>query len=486
MSIYKKIFKQTVIYGLAAVFPKVIGFFLVPFHTQFMPDQAYGQYSVVFAIITFFNVILAFGMETAFFRFYNMQDNKVAVSNTATLFLLFTTLCFLAICLFTQEFWADLLNISQQVFQYVIWILVFDTLVIIPFAKLRANQRPMVYSSIKIINVLLFTGLNVFFLYLLPKVAANNPASFWTEIYKEDYQVAYLFLANLIASLLTFLFFIKEYFSLKLSIDITLTKKMLRYAFPIMIGGLAFATNEGFDKILLERLLPKDVALAQIGQYAACYKLGLFMVLFRQAYTLGIEPFFFNYAKNADAPIKYATITKYFTIFGSLIMLVIVVFSDILKIFVIRNPEYWAAMSIVPLIILANLCMGIYTNLSVWYKLKDKTMMGAYISIIGAILTLIFNFALIPYLGYIGSAIATLIAYGAMMIISYLLGQKYYPIPYDIKAISGYLIASISFSFIYFYFFRENYFIGITFILLFTLLILKEQYPVWRKKVNNR
>lgn len=486
MSIYQKIFKQTVIYGLAAVFPKVIGFFLVPFHTQFMPDQAYGQYSVVFAIITFFNVILAFGMETAFFRFYNMQDNKVAVSNTATLFLLFTTLSFLAICLFTQEFWADLLNISQQVFQYVIWILVFDTLVIIPFAKLRANQRPMVYSGIKIINVLLFTGLNVFFLYLLPKAAVNYPASFWADIYKEDYQVAYLFLANLIASLLTFLFFIKEYISLKLSIDIALTKKMLRYAFPIMIGGLAFATNEGFDKILLERLLPKDIALAQVGQYAACYKLGLFMVLFRQAYTLGIEPFFFNYAKNKDAPIKYATITKYFTIFGSLIMLVIVVFSDILKLFVIRNPEYWAAMSIVPLIILANLCMGIYTNLSVWYKLKDKTMMGAYISIIGAILTLIFNFALIPYLGYIGSAIATLIAYGAMMIISYLLGQKYYPIPYDIKAISGYLIASISFCFIYFYFFRENYYIGISFILLFTLLILKEQYPVWIKKVNNR
>lgn len=476
MSIYTRIFKQTAIYGLAAVFPKVIGFFLVPFHTQVMPDQAYGQYSVVFAIITFFNVILAFGMETAFFRYYNMQDNKKSVNNTATLFLLFTTLCFLAVCFFTQEFWSSFLNISSEVFQYVIWILALDTLVIIPFAKLRANQRSAVYSVIKMGNVLLFTLLNVFFLYLLPKLATAHPESIWTDIYKENYQVAFLFLANLIASLATFLIFIKHYLQLKLSLDITLTKQMLRYAFPIMIGGLAFATNEGFDKILLERLLPKDIALSQVGQYAACYKLGLFMVLFRQAYTLGIEPFFFNYAKNDDAPIKYATITKYFTIIGSLIMLVIIVFSDVLKVLIIRNQEYWPAMSIVPMIILANLCMGIYTNLSVWYKLKDKTLIGAYISITGAILTLIFNFALIPYIGYIGSAIATLIAYGAMMLISYILGQKYYPIPYDTKAISGYFVLSIVFSFIYFYFFRENYYVGISLIVVYLCVLVKEQY----------
>ncbi|MHC5200993.1 lipopolysaccharide biosynthesis protein [Myroides sp. LJL119] len=473
MSIYKKIFKQTAIYGLAAVFPKVIGFFLVPFHTQVMPDQAYGEYSVVFAIITFFNVILAFGMETAFFRYYNLQDNKKQVNNNATLFLTLTSLTFLAISLLTQDFWSEFLNISKEVFQYVIWILVLDTLVIIPFAKLRADQRSVFYSLIKIGNVTVFTLLNVFFLYLLPSLSQLYPESFWNGLYIENYQVAYLFIANLIASAITFLVFYKEYIRLKWRFDLTLAGKMIRYGVPIMIGGIAFAINEGFDKILLERLLPKDVALSQIGQYAACYKLGLFMVLFRQAYTLGIEPFFFNYAKNEDAPIKYATITKYFTIFGSIIMLVIIVFSDILKQLIIRNPDYWPAMSIVPLIILANLCMGIYTNLSVWYKLTDKTMVGAYISIIGAILTLIFNFTLIPYLGYIGSAIATLIAYGSMMIISYLLGQKYYPIPYDKKAISGYLSLSISLSFIYFYFFRENYIIGITFIFIFLFVILK-------------
>lgn len=449
-----------------------------------MPDQAYGQYSVVFAIITFFNVILAFGMETAFFRYYNSQDNKKQVSNNATLFLVLTSLTFLSISLISQNFWAEFLNIPKQVFQYVIWILVLDTLVIIPFAKLRADQRSLFYSLIKMGNVIVFTILNVFLLYLLPKLSQAYPQSIWGSIYIENYQVAYLFIANLIASLLTFVVFYKQYLELKWSFDFTLATKMIRYGVPIMIGGLAFAINEGFDKILLERLLPKDVALSEIGQYAACYKLGLFMVLFRQAYTLGIEPFFFNYAKHDDAPIKYATITKYFTIFGSIIMLVIIVFSDILKQIIIRNPEYWAAMSIVPLIILANLCMGIYTNLSVWYKLRDKTIMGAYISIFGAGLTLIFNFALIPTLGYLGSAIATLIAYGAMMLISYILGQRYYPIPYDKKAIAGYLGLSIVLSFSYFYLFRENYIVGISFIVLFSLIVIKGEKKLIKTLLN--
>lgn len=478
MSIYKKIFKQTAIYGLAAVFPKVIGFFLVPFHTEVMQNDAYGQYNVVYAILMFFNVILAFGMETAFFRFYNLQDNKKEVFNNALLFLSVTTLLFWGIALFTEGFWASFLNIPQEILQYVIWILVLDALVIIPFAKLRANQRPMVYSAIRIGNVCIYTFLNIFFLYFLPKLSTAYPDSIFDTIYKDNYQVSYIFIANLVASLLTFLVFYKDYFTIKLKYNKELGGQMMRYGVPIMIGGLAFAINESFDKILLERLLPADIALSEVGKYSACYKLGLFMVLFRQAYTLGIEPFFFNYAKNDDAPTKYATITKYFTIFGSAIMLGVIVFSDILKVLFIRNESYWDAMAVVPLILLANFCMGIYTNLSVWYKLRDKTMVGAYISIFGAILTLVFNYLLIPFWGYMGSAVATLIAYGSMMLISYLMGQKYYPIPYDKKAIGGYLGLAVILSFGYFYYFRENYFIGIAAILLYAAIIFKSEQKV--------
>ena len=245
----------------------------------------------------------------------------------------------------------------------------------------------------------------------------------------------------------------------------------MKYGLPILIAGIAFAINEQFDKILLAKLLPPNIAEAQVGVYSACYKLGLFMVLYRTAYTLGIEPFFFSHAKNENAPQTYATITKYFVIFGSLILLGVIVFADILKLLLLDNESYWEAMKVVPLIILANFFLGIYNNLSVWYKLTDKTIIGAYISIVGALLTLLLNYVLIPTFSYYGSAIATISAYGSMMLISYVLGKKHYPIPYDMEKIGAYLGISILFSVISFYGFRENYFVGIPLLLAFLYFI---------------
>ena len=268
-----------------------------------------------------------------------------------------------------------------------------------------------------------------------------------------------------------------DYFLLKWKFDFGLWKRMMKYGLPIMVAGIAFAINEQFDKILLGKLLPANIADAQVGVYSACYKLGLFMVLYRTAYTLGIEPFFFSHASNENAPQTYATITKYFVIFGSFILLTVIVFADVFKVLMIRDSSYWEAMKVVPLIILANFFLGIYTNLSVWYKLIDKTHIGAYISIVGAVVTLVLNFSLIPimqekgYGGYMGSAIATIGAYGTMMLISYILGNKYYPIPYDIKKISAYLGLSIGFSIVSFYYFRENYFVGIPLLILFMYFI---------------
>jgi O-antigen/teichoic acid export membrane protein len=246
---------------------------------------------------------------------------------------------------------------------------------------------------------------------------------------------------------------------------------MLRYAFPVLIAGIAFSINEAFDKILLKYLLPENIAEAQVGVYAACYKLGVFMTLFATAFRLGIEPFFFNHSKSENAKNTYATITKYFTVFGSFIMLFVIVYLDFFKRLLIKDSDYWVALSIVPIILLANLCLGIYHNLSVWYKVTDRTKFGAYISIVGAIITLILNFALIPIISYMGSAIATLAAYGSMMLLSYYFGRKHYAVPYDLKKIGGYLLLSIAFSGLAFYVFQGNLTIGTILLLVFLLFI---------------
>jgi len=472
LSLYKNLFKQTAIYGLATVIPRMFSFFLVPLYTELLPKEEYGQVNIYFAYLIFFNVILAYGMETSFFRFYNKEEeDKKTVVETSMVSIFWTTILFLAVALLFRFSVANLLEIDVQYVTYIIWILTLDALVIIPFSKLRANQRPMFYAAIKIGNVAINLGLNLFFLIYLPKLAVSNPDSFWSSIYFKDFQVGYIFVSNIIASLLTLVVLLPNYFHVKWHFDFSLWKRMTKYGFPIMIAGIAFAINDQFDKILLQHLLPPDTAEEQVGIYSACYKLGLFMVLFRTAYTLGIEPFFFSHASNENAKFTYATITKYFVIFGSLMTLGVIVFADVLKLIMIRDSSFWPAMGVVPLIILANFFLGIYTNLSVWYKLTNQTHIGAYISIVGAIITLVLNYLLIPTIGYYGSAIATIAAYGSMMLISYTLGNKYYPIPYDMKKISAYLGISILFSGVYFYYFRENYFVGIPMLLAFTYFI---------------
>ncbi|HLF52448.1 lipopolysaccharide biosynthesis protein [Flavobacterium sp.] len=471
MSLYKNLFKQTVIYGLATVLPRMFSFLLVPLYTGLLPKAEYGKVSIIFAYIIFFNVILAYGMETAFFRFYNNETDKKTVVETTTVSIFWTSILFLFGAVLFQNTLAERSGIDVQYIQYAIWILVLDALVIIPFSKLRAYQKPMVYAAIKIANVVINLTLSVFFLVFLPKIAQSHPDSFLDSIYFENFQIGYIFIANIIASLATFLVLSPNYFHLKWHFDFDLWKRMMRYGLPILVAGLAFAINEQFDKILLGELLPANIAEAEVGVYSACYKLGLFMVLYRTAYTLGIEPFFFSHASNENAPQTYAMITKYFIIFGSFILLAVIVFADVLKYLMIRDSSYWEAMKVVPLIILANFFLGIYTNLSVWYKLIDKTHIGAYISIIGAIITLGLNFLLIPTMSYYGSAIATIAAYGSMMFISYYFGNKYYPIPYDIKKIGGYLLLSIGFSAISFYGFRENYFVGISLLIVFMYFI---------------
>ncbi len=449
----------------------MLSFLLVRLYTGILPTGEYGEVSIVLSWMVFFNVVLSYGMETAFFRFYNSETDKENVIATSTISIFWSSIIFLFGALIFRGTLASLANVEVQYITYAIWILVLDALVIVPFSKLRANQRPMLYAIIKIGNVVVNLLLNIFFLLLLPKIAAANPNSFIGNLYVENYEIGYIFVSNLAASLLTLLVLSPNYLSLTRKFDAALWKKMMQYGLPILVAGIAFAVNEHFDKILLGYWLPDNVAKSEVGAYSACYKLGLFMVLFATAFRLGIEPFFFSHSNHEKAPQTYAMITKYFVIFGSLILLGVIVFADVLKFLLLDNKSYWEAMKVVPLIILANFCLGIYNNLSVWYKLTDRTKMGAYISIVGAVLTLVLNYLLIPKFSYYGSAIATIAAYGSMMFISYVLGNRYYPIPYDMEKIGGYLGLSILFSAISFYGFRENYFVGIPLLLLFVYFV---------------
>lgn len=468
---YKSLFKQTAIYGLATVLPRMLSFLLVRLYTKELPRGEYGEVTIVMAWMVFLNVVLSYGFETGFFRFYNSETDKQNVVSTSMISIFWSSMLFLGVALLFRGTIAEMVNVDASYITYAIWILVLDALVIIPFSKLRALQRPMVYAAIKIGNVVVNLGLNLICLLWLPYFAQHNPESFISSLYVENFEVGYIFMANLIASFLTFIVLSPDYFKINWHIDAALWKRMMKYGLPILFAGIAFAINEHFDKILLEKLLPPNIAKDEVGVYSACYKLALFMTLYATAFRLGIEPFFFSHAENENAKQTYAVITKYFVIFGSFILLSVVVFADVLKIMLLDNPDYWAAMPVVPLIILANFCLGIYTNLSVWYKLIDKTYIGAYISLIGAFVTLALNFLLIPKFGYYGSAIATIAAYGSMMVISWWLGNKHYPIPYDMKRILGYMGVSIAFSAVSFYGFRENYIIGIALLLAFLYFI---------------
>lgn len=486
MSAFQKLFKQTFIYGLATVLPRMLSFLLVPLYTTkgvLSSVAEYGEISVIFSYFVIFNVVLAYGMETAFFRFFNKEENKEEVVGTSTISLILSSLGFFVLALIFQNQIASFINIDVKYINLVIWTLLLDALVIIPFAWLRANEKPKRYAIIKILNVVINLGLNLFFLLALKKLALSN--SFFESIYKPNFEISYIFIANLIASSVTLVLMLSFYTKVKFVFNSQLWKSMFRYAFPVLVAGIAFSINETFDRILLKELLPEDIADTDIGMYSACYKIAVFMTLFATAYRLGIEPYFFSHSKSDNPQKNYAKILELFVAFGSVILLFVVVFADLLKPYIVRSEDYWEAMWIVPIVLLANFCLGIYHNLSVWYKITDRTKFGAYISVFGALITLAINIFFIKTYSYKASAIATLVAYSSMMILSYYFGRKYYPIPYNLKKIGLYLSVSVVFSIISFYQFRENYAVGIPLLIVFlgiTYVLEKNQINQLFKK----
>ncbi|NNL32053.1 MAG: polysaccharide biosynthesis protein [Flavobacteriaceae bacterium] len=461
MGALKKFFKDTIIYGLATVLPKLMNFVLVPLHTSTLKTSSYSDNTTFYVYAAFFNVLLTYGMETAFFRFFSKSRAQGKVFSTVFISLFVSTLLFLAIVLAFNTQLAEFVNLKQSYFNLLVGVLVLDALVVAPFAYLRATGRPIKFTFIKLTNILVYVALNFFFLWAIPKynMGFNN--------YNPNDLVQYIFIANLAASIVTLLLLSPYFFNMKWHFDKAIFKQLLNYGWPIMVAGLAYVINENFDKWLLPDLLGKDIN----GAYSGCYKIAVFMTIFIQAFRLGAEPFFFNHAKEKNAKETYATILKYFVICGCVILLLIVGYLNFFKELLVKDESYWLAMDIVPVVLLANLCLGIYFNLAIWYKLTDKTRYGMYISVIGAIITIAFNYIMIPKIGFMASAWATLAAYGVMMVISYLLGQKFYKVPYDISKILIYLLVAVVLSTLSYVNFSSNYLINTAFIIGYLIFV---------------
>ena len=415
-----------------------MNFVLVPLHTDTLETSSYSDNTTFYVYAAFFNVLLTYGMETAFFRFFSKSEEKQKVFSTAMISLTVTAVLFLSVVLIFNQQLAELVNLNQNYFNLLIGVLVLDTIVAIPFAYLRATGRPIKFAAVKMVNILTVVVLNFFFLWAIPKYSIGFPN------YDSNDLVKYIFIANLVASGVTFLLLSPYFFKTKLQFSKAIFKQLLNYGLPIMVAGLAYVINENFDKWLLPDVLGKDIN----GAYSGCYKIAVFMTIFIQAFRLGAEPFFFNHAKEKNAKETYARIMKYFVIFGSAMLIFIIAYLDVFKSLIVRDESYWGAIDIVPIVLLANLCLGIYFNLAIWYKLTDKTRYGMYLSLLGATITIVFNVVMIEKIGFIAAAWATLLAYGIMMIVSYVLGQKFYPVPYSLKRILGYLLFAIILSII--------------------------------------
>jgi O-antigen/teichoic acid export membrane protein len=462
LGVLQKFFKDTIIYGLAIVLPRLINFLLVRLHTDVLPNEGYSENTEFYVVAAFFNVILTYGMETAFFRFFSKNKEKNKVLSTALISIICSTLFFGLVLFLFRDSISQVLRINTDFYSILVAITLIDTLIVIPFAYLRVTGRPIKFASFKLINVFIIVILNILFLSKIYGLKSLQ------NLFNVSNPVEYIFIANLIASAIVLVLVLPYFFKTKLQFDSKIFKQLINYSWPIMVAGLAFVINENLDKWLLPEYEGEYVN----GAYSACYKLAVFMTLFIQAFRMGAEPFFFNHSKEENAKETYAIILKYFTIVGAIGLLIVTIYIDWLRPIFIEKESYLIALDIVPIILLANLCLGIYHNLSIWYKLTDKTRYGMYISIFGAIITIGFNLVFIPKIGFMACAYATLLAYGIMMIISYILGRKHYPVPYQINRIGFYLVASAVLSFISYYFFERNIIIGTVFLLLFLTTIV--------------
>jgi O-antigen/teichoic acid export membrane protein len=479
----KKLAGQTLVYGMGTIVPRLMNYFLLtPFYTRVFMQGEYGTITELYAYMAFLLVLLTYGMETTYFRFAEKEPDPKKVF-AASLFSVFLTssLFFLLILIFAQPI-AGAMHYADHK-EYIIWfclIVALDAFTAIPFAHLRQKNKALRFSMIKIINVLVNIALNFFFLWLAPRMLLDNPDSWVKAIYDPDMGVGYAFISNLVSSIITLILLIPDIFGIRFRVDWALLRRMLVYTFPLLIVGVAGMVNEVADKIIFKYLLivpdgvlyPETYAIGQLGIYGAAYKLSVLMTLFIQMFRYAAEPFFFAQVKETNAKQVYADVMKYFILFGLFLFLGVTLFVDVVKYFI--GPRYWEGLYVLPIVLMANLLLGITYNLSIWYKLNDMTRFGAYIGLSGAAVTILLNVLLVPRFSYLGAAWGHLSAYVVMVILSFIWGQKYYRINYQMKRIGFYaIVALILFLVSYFQpITQKTISLGINFILMMIFLVI--------------
>ncbi|NDW09976.1 lipopolysaccharide biosynthesis protein [Dysgonomonas sp. 520] len=445
----KGLAKDTAIYGLSSIVGRFLNWLLVPLYTNIFTDTGeYGIVTNIYGYVAFAVVILTFGMETTFFRFINKNEERAStVYSTTLITLASTSLLFLFICFsFINPIssWMKYPDHSDYILIMAATVAI-DAFCSIPFAYLRYKKKPIRFASLKLLMIFLNIALNIFFLLVCPKIYASNP-DLISWFYNPSYGIGYIFAANLITSLGTLLLLIPDLTGFKYKLDFPLLKSMLKYTFPLLILGIAGVMNQTADKILYPFLFSDEKeALRQLGIYGACAKIAVVMTMFTQAFRYAYEPFIFAQNKGKDNKLSYVMAMKYFVIFGLFIFLAVMFYLDIIKYFV--GKSYFEGLNVVSIVMMGEIFFGIYFNLSLWYKLIDKTHYGAIFSILGCAVIVAINIIFVPRYGYIASAWASFFGNLVMMLISYFFGQKYYPIAYKIKNMLFYLIlASLLFA----------------------------------------
>lgn len=448
MPALRKLAGQTAIYGVSSIIGRVMNFLLTPLYTRVFVAGQYGVVTELYALVAFLIVFLTYGMETAFFRFGSRaktDEERNEIFSTALFCLLITSTVFIALISLNLGAVSSFLGYTShpEYILYFTWIVALDAVATIPLARLRLRDKPIPFASINLLSIFTNIGFNLFFILYCPEAFLNSSAfghDFIVSFYNPEFGIGYIFVANLISSGVKFLALTPWMSGIRYGFHKRIVKQLLPYALPLLLLGLAGIVNETFDRLLFKRLsgLPDDLAEIQLGIYGACYKVAMLLSIGIQAYRFAAEPFVFSLAENKARDKTQSDIMKYYFIVAIFITLTILCFLDLAVLLI--GEAFRSGMGVIPILLVAYLCYGAVFNLSFWYKLNDKTIYGMGIAIAGAVVTILLNIMLVPYIGYYGSAWATLGAYLVMLVLSYYLGQKYYPVNYDLKSIFFYIL----------------------------------------------
>lgn len=439
----RKLAGQTLVYGLGTIVPRFLNYgILAIFYTRIFSTEEYGVVTELYAWMVLVLVILTYGMETGFFRFSQKAEDSEKVFSTAFISLSLTSILFLVLVnLFIGPVASAMkYSANQDYIRMFAAILALDTICAIPFARLRKENKALVFSVIKILNVIITLVVVLFLLLIAPGIYDESDGWF-RKIYDPGYGVGYVFLANLVGSLATLIMLIPYIVRIKLNFDLHTWQKMLGYSFPLMIAGLSGSINDTIDKVLLRRIIGEENGLETVGIYGAAYKLAILMALFIQMFRFAAEPFFFERAKHSDAKETYAYVMKYFVILMLVIYLIINLYISGIQLII--DKDFRDAILVVPIISMAYLFYGIYVNHSIWYKLTDLTRYGVYIAFTGAVVTVLINVLFIPEYGYMASAWAHIASYGVMIALSFAFASRHYKVKYDMVKLVPYFVIAI-------------------------------------------